>query len=87
MMRADRRFGDVVRVHQDLVVAVAQVKLGEVACFMELVQKFVDYWYGKLVLHHLAVKCSVVNVETSGAILLAKEEHGQKGAMLCWMPC
>jgi hypothetical protein len=42
MVRSKRRLGDVVRVHQHLVVATAKVKLGEIEHPLELIQELIN---------------------------------------------
>jgi hypothetical protein len=63
MVRSERRFGDVLRVHQHMVVTVVKVKLGEVACPLELIQELVDDRDRKLVLHGLGVEGTVVDAK------------------------
>jgi hypothetical protein len=74
MMRLERCFGDVLWMHQHLVVAAPKVELGEVACPLELVKKLVDDRDRKLVLHGLGVEVTVVDVESSCMIFLADEQ-------------
>jgi hypothetical protein len=74
MVRSERRFGDVLRVHQHVVVTVAKVELGEVACPLELIQELVDDRDRKLVLHGLGVEGTVVDAKSPCMIFLADEQ-------------
>jgi len=78
MVRPERRLGDVVGVHEDLVVAAAQVKFGEEARTTELVEELVDDRDWKLVLDGLGVEGAVVDAETSRDVLLANEQHWRR---------
>jgi hypothetical protein len=60
-MRSECCLGDVLRVHQLLVIAAAEVQLGEVRP-LELIQQFDDDWSWELV-HGFGVEGAVVDVE------------------------
>ena len=62
-------------VHQHLVVAAAQVELGEEARAQEFVKEFVDHWDRELVLHCALVQGAVVDAEAPRAVRLAQEEY------------
>ena len=78
MMSAERRLGDVVDAHPHLMIARAQIELGEEANPMELVEKLVHDGYGKLVLGSLGVEGAVVDAETLGLIRLANKEYRRR---------
>jgi hypothetical protein len=74
MVRSKRRLGDVVRVHQHLVVATAKVKLGEIEHPLELIQELVNDRNWELVLHSLSVEGTRIDAKSSSMILLADEQ-------------
>jgi hypothetical protein len=74
MVCPERCFGDVIQVHQHLVVTTAKVEFGEVARPLELIQELVDDRDRKLVFHRLGVEGKVVNAESSSMIFLANEQ-------------
>jgi hypothetical protein len=76
MVRPERHLGDVVWVHQHLVVAAAKVELGEVAHPLELIQELIDERNWKLVFHGLGVEGTVVDAESPSMIFLADEQDG-----------
>ena len=48
---SERRFGHVIRMYTNLVVPGAEIQLRKEASTTEFIQKFLDHWYGKFVLH------------------------------------
>ena len=58
---AERRLVEVSRIHADLMIPRAQVKLGEEPGAVEFVQELVDHWYGKSVLDGDGVEFPVVD--------------------------
>ena len=76
MVSAERRLGDVVRVHAHLMIARAQVELGEEARAMQLVQELIHNGNGELVLGRDGVEGAEVDAETPRAVGLAHKEHG-----------
>ena len=73
VVRPERRLGDVVGVHADLMIPTAQVQLGEKYCTLELVKQFFNNGNGKLVTHCLAVQSTIVHTEPPRAISFAHQ--------------
>ena len=71
---AERRLVDVGRIHADLMIPRAQVKLGEEPGAVEFVQELIDHWYGKSVLHSDGVQGAVIHTEAPRAVGLLDEE-------------
>ena len=67
---AEGGLGNVVGVHLHLVVARAQVELGEEARALELVEELINHWDRELVLRGLGVEGVVVDAETLGSTRL-----------------
>lgn len=77
---AEGGLGDVFGGHTNLVVAVAEVNLGEDGGPMEAVKELVNPWEGVTVLDGDGVEGAVVHTKAEGAILLLdKEDGGAKG--------
>jgi len=73
---AERRLGDVLLLDADLVVARAEVNLGEETCTMEAIQEVVDAGDGVPVLDGDLVEGTVVHTQAEGSILLLHKEDG-----------
>ena len=76
MVSAERRLGNVVGVHSHLVVARAQIELGEEASPMKLVEKLIDDRNWEFVLGRLGVEGPVVDAKAPGVVCLAHQHHG-----------
>ena len=81
LMSAKHRFADVLRVHPHLMVAGAEVELGEETRTMELIQELVHHWDRELILGGLCIKGVVVDVEPPGLVRLADQQHRR---WTCW---
>jgi hypothetical protein len=66
---AERGLGNVLGAHPDLMVAGAEIQLGEEAGTVELI----DHWNRVRILDRYRVQGAIVNTETSGAISLPHE--------------
>ena len=75
VMGTEHRLLDVVRVDAHLVVAGAQIQLGEEARVVQLVDEFLDHWDRELVLHRALVQGTVVDAETPRALGLVYKEY------------
>ena len=72
---AERRLGHIVRVHPHLVVAQAEVELGEVPGPMELVQELDNQGNRELVLGCQGVEGPVVDAKAPRRVWLAHQQH------------
>ena len=70
MVSAERRLGDVIRVHPHLVVARAQIELGEEASPVKLVKKLIDDRNREFVLGRLGVEGPVDDAKALGVVRL-----------------
>jgi hypothetical protein len=68
-------FVDVARTHANLMISVAEVKLGEEPHVTEFIQQFVYYWDGKGVLYCFAVELTVVDAESPRPIRFPDQEN------------
>jgi hypothetical protein len=75
LMRAEHCFVNVVSVHEHLVVARPEIKLGEESRAMKLIQELLHNRSRKLILDRLTVECPVVDAESPGAVRLLDQEH------------
>jgi hypothetical protein len=75
---AECRLLNVVHMHADLVVARAEVQLGEEACAVEFVEQLIDDRDRELVLYCAAIESSVVDAEAPGAVVFLDEENGRR---------
>jgi hypothetical protein len=73
-MCSECRLVNVVRVHVHLMIAVAEVKLGENPRATELVQQFIDHQDWELVFHRIVVQLAVVDAETPCAIMFLDQQ-------------
>ena len=73
MVSAERCLGDVVGVHPHLMVARAQIELGEEASPVKLVEKLIDDWNQEFVLGRLGVEGPVVDAKSLGVVRLAHQ--------------
>ena len=74
-MRSERCLGDIGGVHADLVVAGAEVQLGEETGAVQLVEKFVDHLDGKRVLDGDGIEGALVDAETPRAVGLLDQQN------------
>ena len=70
---AEGSLGDVVGVHPHLMVARAQIELGEEASPVKLVEKLIDDRNREFVLRRLGVEGPVVNAKALGVVRLAHQ--------------
>jgi hypothetical protein len=70
-----RRLRDVDVMHADLVVATAQVQLGEEARTVKLVEEFIHDQNLKHIVHRSRVQWVIVNTEALGAIMFLHQQH------------
>jgi hypothetical protein len=75
VVHTEHCLGDVVRVHQHLLIVTAEVKLGEEVCPLELIQQLIDYRDGELVFYRPSIEGAVVNAEPPSLVFLAVEQH------------
>ena len=76
---AERRLVDVPQPHADLMIARAEVELGEVAGPVELIQQLVDHGDGERVFDSERVERPVVNAEAPRPVrLLDEEDRGRE---------
>lgn len=73
--RSESSLLDVARVHVDLVISRAQIKLGEEAGALEFIQKFLYHRDGKLILNRLFVEGTVVHIKSPRTILFLHLKH------------
>jgi CO dehydrogenase/acetyl-CoA synthase delta subunit len=86
LMCPKRHFVDVIDVHEYMVVARPQIKLGEESHAMKFIQELLRNWNRKLILGGPAVKSSVVDAEMPGVVCLLDQEHRGRergGACTC----
>jgi len=69
-MSSERRLRDIIRMHPDLVVAAAEIDLGEVAGALELVEELVNDRNWKFILHGLVIEGPIVDAESPRPITL-----------------
>jgi hydrogenase maturation factor len=72
---SERRLGDVVRVHQHLVIATAEIQLGEDTGTLEFVQELINHRDREFVLHGLRIESTIVDTKSLKGTLFADEEH------------
>ena len=75
MMCSERRLGNIIGVHPDLVIAAAQVQLSKKHRALEFIQQFLDDGDGKHLPHCFAVEGAIVYTKPPGAVTLANEKH------------
>ena len=73
MVSAEHRLDDVIGVHPHLVVARAQIELGEEASPMKLVEKLIDDRNREFVIGRLGVEGPVVDAKSLGVVRLAHQ--------------
>jgi len=75
VVRVERRLVDVLRVHAHLMLAAAEVQLGEERRALEFIEQFVHNRDWEQVADGLGVQCAVVDAEPPGAVLADKEDR------------
>jgi hypothetical protein len=70
VMSPERRLGHVVGVHEHLMVATAEIQLGEEFGAPEFVEKLVDDWDWKHFTHRAGIEGTVVYAEASHSVVL-----------------
>ena len=83
-MSAEHRLCDVCGVHTDLVVARAEVQLGEELGAMQLIQQFIDQRNRVRVLDGDGIEGSVVDAEPPRSVGFLDEEDGGKRTPTCY---
>lgn len=73
-MRAECRFGHIVRVHAHLMIATAEINLGEEAGAFQFINELIHQGIWKFVPHRLHVQLTVVDAEAPCLVRLAHEE-------------
>jgi hypothetical protein len=78
LVRAECCLLHVVVIHPDLVVAGAQIKLGEEDCTLKFIEELFHHWNWVLVFDRLVVQGTVVHAHVPRAVALLHQDHQRR---------